>query len=48
MRRHRSSCRDNNLPLRVFDLHNSARWRRILRGEDIGTLVSNDSRALTA
>jgi uridylate kinase len=41
-------CRDNNLPLRVFDLHNSGALARIVRGEDVGTLVSNDSRALTA
>ena len=39
-------CRDNNLPLRVFDLHNSGALARIVRGEDVGTLVSNDSRAL--
>ena len=39
-------CRDNNLPVRVFDLHNSGALARIVHGEDVGTLVSNDSRAL--
>jgi uridylate kinase len=39
-------CRDNNLPLRVFDLHNSGALARIVCGEDVGTLVSNESRAL--
>jgi uridylate kinase len=37
-------CRDNDLPLRVFDLHNSGALARIVRGEEVGTLVSNDSR----
>ncbi|MFK8016871.1 MAG: UMP kinase [Gammaproteobacteria bacterium] len=35
-------CRDNNVPLRVFDLNNSGALMRIVRGEDVGTLVSND------
>jgi uridylate kinase len=39
-------CRDNDLPVRVFDLHNAGALARIVRGEDVGTLVSNDSRAL--
>ena len=39
-------CRDNDLPLRVFDLHNSGALARIVRGEEVGTLVSNDSRPL--
>ncbi len=34
-------CRDNNLPLRVFDLHTPGELLRIVRGEDIGTLVTN-------
>jgi uridylate kinase len=34
-------CRDNNLPLRVFNLHNAGDLLRILDGEDVGTLVSN-------
>jgi uridylate kinase len=37
-------CRDNDLPLRVFDLHNSGALARIVQGEEVGTLVSNDSR----
>jgi uridylate kinase len=39
-------CRDNDLPLRVFDLHNSGALARIVRGEEVGTLVSNDSRPI--
>ncbi len=34
-------CRDNNLPLRVFNLHNSGDLLRIARGEDVGTVVTN-------
>jgi uridylate kinase len=34
-------CRDNALPLRVFNLHNDGDLLRILRGEDVGTLVAN-------
>ena len=34
-------CRDNNLPLRVFDLNRPGELLRILRGEDVGTLVTN-------
>jgi len=34
-------CRDNNLPLRVFNLFNSGDLIRIIDGEDVGTLVTN-------
>jgi len=34
-------CRDNNLPLRVFDLTKPGELMRIVRGEDVGTLVTN-------
>jgi uridylate kinase len=34
-------CRDNNLPLRVFNLHNAGDLLRIMDGEDVGTLVAN-------
>jgi uridylate kinase len=34
-------CRDNNLPLRVFNLFNAGDLLRIVDGEDVGTLVSN-------
>ena len=34
-------CRDNNLPLRVFDLTMPGELLRIVRGEDVGTLVTN-------
>ncbi|HUA89445.1 MAG TPA: UMP kinase [Steroidobacteraceae bacterium] len=33
-------CRDNHLPLRVFNLNNSGDLPRIVRGEDVGTLVT--------
>lgn len=32
-------CRDNHLPLRVFNIFNRGDLSRIVRGEDIGTLV---------
>ena len=35
-------CRDNNLPLRVFNLNNAGDLLRIARGEDVGTIVTND------
>ena len=35
-------CRDNRLPLRVFNLNNSGDLTRIVRGEDVGTLVTFD------
>lgn len=34
-------CRDNGLPLRVFNLHNNGDLLRILHGENVGTLVAN-------
>jgi uridylate kinase len=33
-------CRDNHLPLRVFNLNNSGDLTRIVRGEDVGTAVT--------
>ena len=33
-------CRDNNLPIRVFDLHESGALMALVQGEDIGTLVT--------
>jgi uridylate kinase len=35
-------CRDNRLPLRVFNLGNTGDLPRIVRGEDLGTLVTCD------
>ncbi len=35
-------CRDYRLPLRVFNLGSPGDLLRIVRGEDIGTLVTND------
>ena len=34
-------CRDNRLPLRVFDLNDAGALVRVARGEDVGTLVTN-------
>jgi uridylate kinase len=34
-------CRDNGLPLRVFNLNNEGDLMRIVNGEDVGTLVAN-------
>jgi uridylate kinase len=35
-------CRDNNLPIRVFDLDVPGNLMRLIEGEDIGTLVLPD------
>ena len=34
-------CRDNGLPLRVFNMMNEGELLRIVDGEDVGTLVAN-------
>jgi uridylate kinase len=36
-------CRDNNLSLRVFNINNHGDLLRLARGEDVGTLVTNDN-----
>lgn len=33
-------CRDNNIPLRVFNLFNDGNLSRIIQGENIGTVVT--------
>ena len=35
-------CRDNNIPLRVFDVYQPGDLKRIIMGEPIGTLVERD------
>lgn len=35
-------CRDNNLPLVVFNLNNAGDLVRLIRGETLGTSVAND------
>ena len=35
-------CRDNGIPLRVFNLNNPGDLQRVVRGENVGTLVTND------
>jgi uridylate kinase len=34
-------CRDNDLPIRIFDMHEKGNLMRLVRGEDIGTLVNS-------
>jgi uridylate kinase len=38
-----SMCRDNSMPLLVFDLLKEGNIARAVRGERIGTLISMDS-----
>jgi uridylate kinase len=35
-------CRDNGIPLRVFNLNNEGDLPKVVRGENVGTLVTND------
>ncbi len=35
-------CRDNHLPIRIFDLNTPGALVRVARGEDVGTLVTED------
>jgi uridylate kinase len=35
-------CRENKLPIRVFALLKRGNIKRVLLGEDVGTLVSED------
>ena len=34
-------CRDNNLPVRVFALGERGNISRVVKGDDVGTLVSS-------
>jgi uridylate kinase len=34
-------CRDNKVPLQVYNLTNAGDLLRIVRGEDVGTVVTN-------
>ena len=43
-----SLCMDNDVPIVVFDLFTDGNLRRIVEGEDIGSVVSSDGRALGA
>jgi uridylate kinase len=36
-------CRDNNLPLQVFNLNNAGNLLRNVQGENVGTVVSNEA-----
>jgi uridylate kinase len=33
-------CRENDIPLRIYDMGREGALMRILQGEDIGTLVT--------
>ena len=35
-----SLCRDNNLPIIIFNLNNHGNIRRVVLGEKVGSLVS--------
>jgi uridylate kinase len=35
-------CRDNGLPIRIFDLNLVGALVRVARGDDVGTLVAED------
>ena len=35
-------CRDHNLPVRVFNLHERGNLKRVVQGEEVGTLVNRD------
>ena len=35
-----SLCKDNNIPIIVFNLHKQGNIDRVLRGEHVGTIVS--------
>jgi uridylate kinase len=35
-------CRDNRMPLQVFNLNNAGDLPRVVRGEDLGTVVTSD------
>lgn len=41
-------CRDNNLPLRVFNVHNKGDLLRIINGEDVGTFVTREAESREA
>jgi uridylate kinase len=39
-----SLCKDNEMPIIVFNLHQQGALEAIMRGEKCGTLVSSDVR----
>ncbi len=41
-------CRDNDLPLRVFNVHNKGDLLRIINGEDLGTFVTKEAESREA
>jgi uridylate kinase len=36
-------CRENHMPIRVFALTRRGNIKRVVQGEDIGTLVTEES-----
>ena len=35
-------CQENNMPVRVFDMHKSGNIEKAIRGEKLGTLLGKD------
>jgi uridylate kinase len=40
-----SLCRENSIPVIVFDLHQPGNIRRVVTGETVGTFVGGDNHA---
>ena len=40
-----SLCRENNIPIIVFDLHQRGNMKRVVQGETVGTFVGGDGNA---
>jgi uridylate kinase len=40
-----SLCRENNIPIIVFDLHTSGNMKRVINGDKVGTYVGGDVHA---
>jgi uridylate kinase len=40
-----SLCRENNIPIVVFDLHTPGNMKRVISGEKVGTFVGGDGHA---
>jgi uridylate kinase len=40
-----SLCRENNIPIIVFDMHKPGNIRRVIEGEQVGTYVGGDTNA---
>ena len=36
-------CRENHLPIKVFNIFNAGDLMRVVKGENVGTLVSEEA-----